>query len=144
MTDAAPNQTIGQLVRFLAVGGANTVITGAIFLALASMTSRTVAYTAAFAIGIAFAAIVTPQVVFRARASSTRRLRYVLWYLIVYLVGLGAVYVLDEFWRIGTVVIAVTAFIATAGMSFIGARYLFASGPDDNTVLDARHIDRAG
>ena len=125
MTGLATHQTTEQLVRFLLVGGINTVLTGAIFVGLSSMIAPTLAYAIAFAIGIAFAAIVTPRAVFRAEASTIQRLRYVAWYLTVFAVGLILVYVLHDRLSRGSIEVAVVTFIATAGLSFIGARWLF-------------------
>lgn len=129
MNDSPRHQTRGQVLRFLLVGGLNTVLTAAIFLGLASVVASTLAYTVAFLVGVGFAVLVTPRLVFRARASTTQRMRYVAWYVMVYLLGLAIVYVLRDRWLFGTTVVAAVTFVVTAGLSFIGARFLFDRAP---------------
>jgi putative flippase GtrA len=128
--DVAQRSTPGEVLRFLIVGGANTLLTGAIFLALSSVVPATVAYTVAFAVGIGFAALVTPHVVFRTRATTRQRFRYVVWYLTIYVMGLATVYVLRDRLLLSTTFVAAVTFVATAGLSFLGARFLFADGRD--------------
>ena len=62
---ATLGETPGQVIRFLLVGGANTVLTGGFFLALSSVVASTLAYTVAFVVGVVFALTVTPRLVFR-------------------------------------------------------------------------------
>lgn len=107
------------------------MLTGAIFLGLSSVTAPSLAYTIAFAVGIAFAIIVTPRLVFRARASTAQRVRYMGWYLAVYVVGLGLVYVLHDRLLLGNLAVAAVTFLVTAGLSFLGARFLFEQGSRD-------------
>jgi len=92
----ARDTTLGQLARFVAVGGINTVVTGAIFLALSTVVAPAVAYTVAFGAGVIFALTVTPRFVFSERTAPSRRAIYGGWYLVVYLVGLGVVYVVHD------------------------------------------------
>jgi putative flippase GtrA len=125
VSSLAHGSTAGQVVRFLAVGGTNTVATGAIFFVLSGFIAPAIAYTIAFAVGVAFAVVITPRFVFSERTSHNRRAVYGAWYLIVYLVGLGVVYVIHD--RLGLdrwVIVAVTV-PTTAVLGFIGARRLF-------------------
>ncbi len=130
MTDAIGRQTRTQVLRFLLVGGVNTVLTGGIFLVLTSILAPALAYSVAFAIGIALAVAITPRVVFRARASHSQRFRYLAWYLSVYAFGLGVVYVLHDKVMLGNTMVATVTFVATAGLSFLGARFLFGQRPE--------------
>jgi len=134
----ARRQTPSQALRFLVVGGINTVLTGVIFLGLSTVSAPALAYTVAFVTGIAFAVIVTPRVVFRARASNLQRIRYVGWYLAVYLFGLGVVYVLHDGFELGNTAVVALTFVVTAGLSFLGARFLFDQRAGDAAVA----IDR--
>ena len=120
-----PSSTTGQLVRFLAVGGTNTLVTGGIFLALSSAVAPAVAYTAAFVIGVAFAVVVTPRFVFSERAPHHRRALYGAWNLLVYLVGLGVVYVVHDVLGLDRWVIVAVTVPTTAILGFLGARRLF-------------------
>ena len=125
MTDAIGRRTSSQALRFLLVGAINTVLTGARFLALSAVWASALAYTVSFGIGVAVALIVTPRFVFRARVSSARRIRYAGWNFTVYVFGLGVVYVLHDKVMLGNTMVAIVTFVATAGLSFLGARFLF-------------------
>ena len=125
MTGSAVRQTRTQVLRFLLVGGVNTLLTGGIFLVLSSILVPALAYSVAFAIGIALAVAITPRVVFRARASHSQRFRYLAWYLSVYAVGLGVVYLLHDKLMLGNTMVAIVTLVTTAGLSFLGARVRF-------------------
>jgi putative flippase GtrA len=122
----APSST-HQFIRFLGVGGLNSLVTGAIFFLGSYLVPPTVAYTIAFGLGILFSVSVTPRFVFREPASVSRRAAYVVWYLVVYVIGLGFVYVLHDRLGLDRWAIVVATALTTAGMSFLGARYLFAT-----------------
>jgi putative flippase GtrA len=119
------SSTAGQLVRFLAVGGANTLATGAIFFGLSNAVAPALAYTVAFAIGVAFALGVTPRFVFAERASHNRRAIYGAWYLLVYVVGLGVVYLAHDVLGLDRWAIVAVTVPTTAVLGFLGARRLF-------------------
>ena len=125
MSDAGGPRTLGQLLRFIIVGGLNTLLTGLLFLALSSFLPPTLAYTFAFVTGIVFSVMATPRLVFRARASIARRTQYLGWYLTVYVVGLGLVYLLHDRLTVDNTLVAAVTFLTTAGLSFVGAQFLF-------------------
>jgi len=122
----AGGSTPAQVLRFLAVGGTNTLVTGAVFLALSAVVAPAVAYTVAFAIGVAFAVLVTPRLVFSDSAPHHRRALYAAWYLLVYVVGLGVVYVVHDILGMDRWVIVAVTVPTTAILGFLGARRLFA------------------
>lgn len=117
-------------MRFLVVGGVNTLVTGGIFLALSSVTAPAIAYTIAFVVGIGFALVVTPRFVFRTRGSRPQGVRYLAWYLTIYVFGLGMVYVLHDLFQLSITLVAAVTSVATAGLSFMGARFLFEGSPN--------------
>jgi putative flippase GtrA len=123
----AGGSTPEQVLRFLAVGGTNTLITGAVFLALSAVIAPAAAYTIAFAIGVAFAVLVTPRFVFSGSAPHRRRAIYAAWYLLVYLVGLGVVYLVHDVLGMDRLVIVAVTVPTTAILGFLGARRLFAT-----------------
>ena len=96
MEGANAGSTRGQVLRFGALGGANTALTTAAFYLLAWVLPAEVAFTIVYAAGIVFVALTTPRYVFRATASWWRRLALAGWYVAVYLVGLGVVSLLDS------------------------------------------------
>jgi putative flippase GtrA len=114
-----------QAVRFLLLGGLNTLATGALFVALASVTGPIFAYTLSFALGIVIAVGATPAFVFGRSASPGSRVRYAGWYLFVYFVGLTFVFLLTDRWGIDATRAAVLTFVLTATLGFAGARLLF-------------------
>lgn len=113
-----------QIGRFLLVGLANTLLTGAIFYYLSSVVAPTLAYTLAFGIGIGFAVTVTPRFVFEVRPQASRRAAYAVWYAVVYLIGLGIVRLLDEVARADRLVVVGLTVAATATLGFLGGRAL--------------------
>jgi putative flippase GtrA len=125
LTESAGRSSPDQILRFLAVGGFNTLATGGIFLALSSVTAPALAYTVAFLVGIAFAVVVTPRLVFRTRASRSQGIGYMVWYLAIYAFGLGLVYLFHDQLHLDNMLVAAGTFVATAGLSFLGARFLF-------------------
>jgi putative flippase GtrA len=121
----APGSVVGQVVRFVAVGGTNTLVTGAIFLGLSTVVPPAAAYTAAFAFGVVFALVVTPRFVFSEQASHNRRAIYGAWYLVVYVVGLGVVYLVHDVLGLDRLAIVAVTVPTTAVLGFLGARRLF-------------------
>jgi len=114
----------GQIARFVVVGAANTLVTGAIFYALAFPLPASLAYTIAFGLGILFVVAVTPRIVFRVSPPAQRRVAYAVWYVLVYLVGLGLVFLLDNVVRAGRWEVVVLTIAATASLSFLGGRVI--------------------
>jgi uncharacterized membrane protein (GlpM family) len=69
--------------------------------------------------------VATPRLVFLTAAGLSRRLLFGLWYLVVYLIGLGVVLILSEWMRLDRAVVAVLTIAITAAVSFLGGRLLF-------------------
>lgn len=76
-----------EALRFLIVGGLNTAITYALYLALLPMLDYAVAYTVTFIIGIGLAYALNTRFVFRVRASVRSAVAFPFVYLAQY--GLG-------------------------------------------------------
>jgi putative flippase GtrA len=117
--------TAGQLMRFVGVGAINSLLTGGLFLVLSEVVAPAVAYTIAFLIGVGFAVVVTPRVVFDHRPSSLLRAAYGAWYLLLYLVGLAVVYFVHDVLGQDRFVIVAVTIPTSAALSFVGARFLF-------------------
>jgi putative flippase GtrA len=125
---ANAGSTRGQVLRFGALGGANTALTTAAFYLLAWVLPAEVAFTIVYAAGIVFVALTTPRYVFRATASWSRRLALAGWYVAVYLLGLGVVALLDSVLDAPRIVVVLGTVAVTAPLSFLGARLLFVRG----------------
>ena len=134
-TPAEPAQTGGgpggraQLLRFLVVGGSNTLVTLALFVLLQRWLSPAVAYTVVFAVGLAYTTAMTATVVFGSRLTWRRAAAFVGWYLLVYGVGLLVVHGVEAVWEPSSLVTAVVTVAVTAPLNFIGGRVLFGGGP---------------
>jgi putative flippase GtrA len=115
----------GEVVRFLLVGGSNTLVTLALFVLLQQWLEPAVAYTVVFALGLAYTTAMTASVVFGARLTWRTGGAFVGWYLLVYGVGLLAVQLLQALWTPSSVVTAVVTVAITAPLNFLGGRLLF-------------------
>jgi putative flippase GtrA len=126
---AALGARYGQLLRFLVVGGSNTLVTLVLFVLLQQWLSPGVAYTVVFALGLAYTTALTATVVFGNRLTWGRGAAFAGWYLLVYTVGLAVVQLLDALWEPSSVVTAVATVALTAPLNFLGGRLLFAPRP---------------
>lgn len=116
--------TRSQAGRFLALGIGNTVTTYLFLLALALVLDARLAYTLAFAAGIAINTHLMGPVVFASRPSATRRWGYGAWLLVVYACGLLAVSVALAAGLTSRVLVAAVPLLVTAPLSFLGGRAL--------------------
>lgn len=122
MSVATDRRLAGTAFRFLIAGGLNTLVTGALLSVLATLIHPFLAYTIVFAAGIVLSTYLAGAFVFRVKMSRRHVIAYVLLYVAVYLVGLGAVALavrmgLDEAYT-GLVV------LVTAPLTFLGGRLL--------------------
>ena len=115
----------GQLVRFLLVGGSNTLVTLVLFVVLQRWLSPTVAYTVVFALGLAYTTVMTASVIFGATLTWRTGGAFVAWYLLVYGVGVAMVQVLHLMANPSPLVTAVVTVGVTAPLNFLGGRLLF-------------------
>jgi putative flippase GtrA len=126
---AVPRGRVGELLRFLLVGGSNTAVTLVLFVVLQRWMGPAVAYTVVFALGLAYTTAMTATVVFGARLTWRTATAFVGWYLLVYGVGLAVVAVLHQLWQPSAVQTAVITVAVTAPLNFLGGRLLFARDP---------------
>jgi putative flippase GtrA len=122
---AANRGNWGQLLRFAAVGGTNTLITLALFVLLQRWLQPSVAYTIVFAAGLAYTTAVTASVVFGSRLTARTGVLFAVGYLAVYGVGLLVVHVLTTLWHPSSTVTAVVTVVVTAPLNFLVGRLLF-------------------
>ncbi|MDQ6875230.1 MAG: GtrA family protein [Actinomycetota bacterium] len=110
--DTSAHPRLKAARRFVLLGGANTLLTFALFTALQHVTQVAVAYTAAFAAGLVFSTALTGRVVFGVRTTSRRRMVFALCYLLIYGVGLLVSHFLAgglPAWAVSAGTLAVTA-----------------------------------
>jgi putative flippase GtrA len=137
-----------QSLRFLIVGGSNTLVTFVLLAILAQVIDHRIAYTIVFAAGIAYTTALTGRFVFSAQGSRSKTLAFVLWYVSVYLVGLFVVYLVDSNGEHSGLVVAVATVLVTAPLGFLGGRVIYhrASPVGDrqnDVVSHAARDDRA-
>jgi hypothetical protein len=122
------------VLRFLVVGGANTLATTAAFYGLATVLPTPAAFTVVYVAGVAFVVAVTPHYVFGARSSWCRRLLLAFWYVGTYAVGLGLIALLKTALNAPRLTVVLITVSVTAPLSFTGARLLvggrYAGGVD--------------
>ena len=116
--------TGGQVLRFLVVGGVNTLATAIAFYLLAVVVPTRLAFTLVYLAGLVFVVAVTPRYVFGANAHWRRRLLLALWYLVTYVVGIAVITLLATEFSAPREVVVLGTVCVTAPLSFIGARLL--------------------
>ena len=113
------------MLRFLAVGGSNTVITLVLFALLARVMPPWLAYTVVFALGLAYTTLLTGRFVFGADNTWRSSGLFIGWYLAVYVVGLGVVQTLQALGVDSPDLLALMTVVVTAPLNFLGGRWIF-------------------
>lgn len=113
-----------QILRFLIVGGANTLATYAIFIILGLFIPAWIAYTVAFALGLVWVVFGSSRFVFKGDHGRRRLLLFAGWYLAVYAVGRIVIALIApvEFTELGVASLAVL--VATTPLTFLGGRLI--------------------
>lgn len=111
------------VIRFLIVGGINTALTGALVVVLSYVMYGWLAFTIAFALGIAFSVVASGRWVFQSHLSARRVLTYVVAYLVIYGCGVLVVQLLHAWGAPPWANIA--SVIVTAPLSFLAGRLVF-------------------
>lgn len=124
-------------LRFLATGAVNTTLTGSLMLAISSRVGLDVAYTIVFLLGLTFTTVVTGRYVFRSRLTVTAVRRFVVWYLSVYLVGVGVIHLAEHQWRVSHVLTTGAVLAVTAPLNFLGGGRAFPTARSQSTPLAA-------
>jgi putative flippase GtrA len=125
MTTEPPPSGRSSILRFLVLGGSNTVITLIAFAFLARIIPPWAAYTTVFALGLAYTTALTGRFVFGADTTRRRVGLFIGWYLIVYVVGLGVVQALQALGVHSPDVLSLLTVAVTAPLNFFGGRRIF-------------------
>jgi len=115
----------GQFVRFLAVGGANTLLTYAVFTGLGLLIEPWIAYTIAFALGLIVTSTASSRFVFRVRFSLLRLLLFVASYLVIYGVGSAIVRLVDPQTLGDLLVTSLIILVTTTPLVFLVGSFIF-------------------
>lgn len=115
----------GQALRFLVVGGLNTLITYAIFFLLGLVLPAWLAYTIAYAVGLVWVAVGTSRLVFRFRGSWRRPALFAAWYLALFGLGQLVIAIIAPRDPAALAFTTLAVLIITVPLSFLGGRFLF-------------------
>jgi len=114
-----------SLLRFLVLGGSNTLVTFVLFALLARVIPPWLAYTVVFAIGLAYTTLLIGRFVFRAHNTWRRSGVFVCWYLGVYIFGLITVQTLLALGVNSRNLLALLTIVVTAPLNYLGGRLIF-------------------
>jgi putative flippase GtrA len=128
--------TTTTVARYLVVGGANTAVTYAVYLALLPFLAYGTAYTVAFLTGIVIAYALQSRYVFRTRATWQTTLVFPLIYLVPYAAGRIALRLLVESGVASREVALAGVLLVTVPIGFVASRALF-RGRRDGGGLEA-------
>jgi putative flippase GtrA len=114
--------TLSEFARFLAAGAVNTGLTYAIYLLLLAIAPYLVAYTIAYALGIAISYLLLTRFVFRTERRIATALKFPVVYLAQYAVGSAVIVLLVETLGVRASIAAIVAIIASIPVTFVLSR----------------------
>lgn len=137
MTTEGRPSTRSSILRFLVVGGSNTLITLVLFAILARVMPPWLAYTVVFSLGLAFTTVLTGRFVFGADSTRRSSALFIGWYLTVFVVGLGVVQSVQTLGVHSPDVLALSTVAVTAPLNFLGGRWIFSdrSSPAEKELV---------
>lgn len=133
-------RTRGQVLRFLIVGGSNTVLTYVIFIVLGLVMPPWAAYSIAFALGLAWTSIGSSRFVFGSTFSARRMLLFIGCYLVVYGIGQLVIQLIDPTGLPSLLLTSFIVLVCTTPLTFLIGRYIFGRTPPaaDKTEKETR------
>lgn len=117
--------TLGRVLRFLLVGGANTLVTYLIFFLLGLVIPAWLAYTIAFAIGLVWTTLASSALVFRVRFAWRRVLLFTGYYLAVFALGQLVIRLIDPATPLQLLITSAVVLAVTTPLTFIGGHFVF-------------------
>jgi putative flippase GtrA len=133
-TQGRPRGTKGAAWRFLVVGGANTLATAALLVALSYVMPGWLAYTTAFLTGLVFSTVFAARWVFTRNGSNRAAIVYALCYVVIYVVGLGCIAIFHALeWPVYLNALSV---VVTAPLGFLAGRIIFRERQHEETIDD--------
>ena len=129
-----------QVVRFLVVGGLNTLITYAIFIALGLIIPPWLAYAIAFAVGLAWVTFGSSRIVFRAQTRFLSLALFCAWYLMVFGVGQLIIRLVDPQDFPGLLLASAIVLVFTTPLTFLGGKLLFTPQGSHPSASESRDL----
>ncbi len=124
--------------RFLLVGGANTLVTYAVFFLLGLVIPPWIAYAVAFAMGLAWTSLASSRLVFRVRFSWRRVLSFVAFYLAVFGLGQLVIHLISPNTPTELLITSAVVLVATTPIAFIGGHFIFRPPADETQFPTAK------
>lgn len=125
-------------MRYLVVGGLNTLITYAIFIGLGLVMDPGLAFTIAFLIGLVWVVLGSSRIVFRAARSPVKLLLFAAFYLFVYAIGRIIVELINPSDALSLTLTSLVVLVVTTPISFLGGRLIFSRVLSSSTPADNR------
>ena len=113
-----------RAVRFLVVGGINTVATYGIYVALGLIVEPWLAYTIAYLVGLAWVAFGTSRLVFASRHVG-HIAKFMGWYLALYLVGRLIILLIAPEGFAALLISSLVVIGVTVPLTYLGGRLIF-------------------
>lgn len=123
MTTNARRSWDRPFIRFLVVGGVNTLVTGAIVALLSLLIPGWIAFTIAFVLGLAFSVLMTGRWVFEAETTRRRTWMFTIAYSLIYVCGLALVQLMGYLGA--PPLLNGATVLVTAPLGFIAGKYVF-------------------
>lgn len=106
------------------VGTANTIISGLVFIGLATIIDPRIAYVIAYVVGVAFTTVASSNYVFRGRRSAGGRALFATWYVVVLLVGEVIVHAMSIVAEMPPWITFLATIAVTAPLNYLGGRLI--------------------
>jgi putative flippase GtrA len=126
---ASADGTRGALLRFVLVGATNTLTSGLLVVLAAEWIDIELAYTIIFMLGLTVMTVVSGRFVFRSRLSARSVVRFVSWYLCVYLIGSAIIQLADSDLHVSHVLTTCAVLTITVPLNFLGGHRAFGATP---------------
>jgi len=124
-------------VRFLLVGGINTIVTYAVFVILGLLLPAWVAFTIAFAIGLVIVALGSSRIVFRSQLRLGRIAAFTAWYIVAYAIGQLVVALVSPHGVLELLITSAAIVAVTTPLSYLVGRFIFGR-PTESTLQPER------
>lgn len=130
-----------EFVRYLVVGAVNTVVTYALFVAAMHVMTYLLAYSGAYAAGIAIGYALQSRFVFRVPIQWRTALRFPLAYVVQYVAGAALLWLLVDYLAIARGVAALIVVAATVPLGFALNRLALREGARRGVIRPRRSIN---
>jgi putative flippase GtrA len=125
-----------EFLRFIVIGGVNTVLSYGIYVATNLIVPYIAAYTISMIAGILISYILNARFVYRTSLSLSRAVAYPLVYLVQYLVGVGTLYLLVQMLGVSKYLAPFLVVIVTIPITFVLSRFIIKGRTASQPVED--------